>query len=434
MDSRRMLRLGISFIRNFTPTWSPFSKKQYRLLRSIFEDVTSFRDTSFYDISAWTVPHAFDIAITGLTSLKGVQISDEPIPAPSVSGGIIGGKAIAGYCFRWNEYSTPEALYELQRAGLRTKVATKEFSINYDGRLENFSYGTILVPMANQDMEVDRMHVLVSEVAAKTGVDMYALSTGLTPEGIDMGSSSFVPLEKPEILMFIHGSTSSRTAGEIWHMLDQRYKIPVTLCSADRLGSIDLNRYTTVILPEGSFREWGEEEVADLKRWTEKGGILIACGQATEWAAKHKIGKTTFRDPMPSDSTKYLSYAEQRRESAIQGIGGVILKAELDLSHPLCYGYTDGELPIFKRGTRLAKPLGGKYMEPVRFASEPYLSGWISPENLERVKEAPVYSVQRLGSGKLISFHETVNFRGFWLGTHKIFMNAILFGDIIRIN
>jgi len=59
------------------------------------------------------------------------------------------------------------------------------------------------------------------------------------------------------------------------------------------------------------------------------------------------------------------------------------------------------------------------------------MSGWISPENLERVKDAPVLSIQKLGRGKLISFHEEMNFRGFWLGTQKLFMNAIFFGTIV---
>jgi hypothetical protein len=188
-----------------------------------------------------------------------------------------------------------------------------------------------------------------------------------------------------------------------------------------------------VILPGGSYREWEKEEVAELKRWIESGGVLIALGRATSWAASNDLGTSTFKEPVPTDSTRYLSYAERREESGIQGIGGVILNAKLDTSHPLCYGYTREDLAIFKRGTSVAKPLGGKYLEPVRFASDPYLSGWISEENLERVTEAPVLSVQMVEEGTLVSFHETINFRGFWMGTHKLFMNAILFGDVIRL-
>jgi hypothetical protein len=412
----------------------PIRQKQYRLIRSIFEEVTTFRDTSFYDISTWTIPHAFDIPVSELISLNGVQWSEQPVTNKPVKGKVHGGKGSTGYLFRWNEYSTPEALYALQEAGLRTRVSTKGLSINQDGRLKDFTHGTVLVPLANQELNGDRIFTLVSDVAERTGVDFFALNTGLTPRGIDMGSNSFVNLEKPKILMFTGGSASSGTAGEIWHMLDQRFKIPVTLSATETLRSIKLDRYTTVILPGGSYREWGKEEVARLKKWTESGGILIACGSATGWAASNELGNSTFKDPLPTDSTRYLRYSESRKESAIQGIGGVILNAKLDTSHPLCYGYTREDLAIFKRGTTVANPLGGKYLEPVRFDSDPYLSGWISGENLQRVSEAPVLSVQSLGSGKVISFHETINFRGFWMGTHKLFFNAIFFGDLIRLN
>lgn len=411
----------------------PVQQKQYRMIRTIFEEVTSFRDTTFYDISTWTIPHAFDIPVSKLTSLKGVDFSEQAVIKDPVKGSVVGGKGNTGYLFRWDEYSTPEALYKIQQVGLRTKVATKKFSIRQEGKLKEFTYGTILVPLANQPLDENQINVLVSDVAESTGVDFYALNTGLTPKGIDMGSSSLVNLEKPRILMFIDGSTSAGTAGELWHLLDQRYKIPVTLIGTERLRSIKLDTYTAVILPGGSYADWGEEEVAELKRWTEKGGVLIACGRATGWAARKGLGKSTFKDPVPSDSTRYLNYAERRKESAIQGIGGMILNAKLDISHPLCYGYTRENLAIFKRGTSVANPLGGQYLEPVRFVSEPYLSGWISGENLERVAEAPVLSVQKLGDGKLISFHETINFRGFWMGNHKLFMNAVFFGNVIRL-
>jgi len=411
----------------------PVQQKQYRLIRSIFEEVSSFRDTSFYDVSTWTIPHAFDVPVAELSSLKGVKTSSNPVTARSLKGTVIGGRGKVAYCFRWNEYSTPEALYELQEAGLSAKVVTRRFSIELKDRLEEFTYGTIIVPLANQNLDEDQIHALVAELAGKTGVDFYALSTGLTSFGVDMGSSSSISLTKPRILMFIDGSSRAGTAGEIWHLLDQQYQVPVTLSGTERMGSIELDAYTTVILPGGSYEEWGEKELAELLRWTENGGVLISCGRSSNWAAKNEFGKATFRDPVPSDSTLYLSYAERRKESGIQGIGGVILNARMDLSHPLCYGYTEENLAIFKRGTTVANPLKGKYLEPVCFASDPYLSGWISQENLERVQGAPVVSVQKLGGGKLISFHESVNFRGFWLGTHKLFVNAIFFGDVIRL-
>jgi len=85
-----------------------------------------------------------------------------------------------------------------------------------------------------------------------------------------------------------------------------------------------------------------------------------------------------------------------------------------------------------KTGTRVAVPLGVKYSEPVNFDMEPYMSGWVSEENLERIKGTPMISVQSMGQGKLISCHEDLNFRGNWPGTNKLLANWVFFGRVIR--
>jgi len=410
----------------------PVKQKQFRLLTSIFEEVTSFRDTAFYDVSTWTFTHAFDIPVTRLTSLKDVQLSDQPVSAEKIRGSVIGEKSSVAYLFRWNEYSTPEALYHLQNEGLITKVATKDFSFNINGSEEIFTHGTILVPVPQQDLSEEQLFNSVSDLAEKTGVDFYSLATGLSPRGIDMGSGSFSRLEKPEILMFIAGSTSSYLAGEIWHLFDQNYHIPITNAPSDRISSIDLNSYNNIILPGGSFKEWSDSDVQKLKTWVENGGILIACKESTKWAGENELGVTKFKEKLALDTTKYLKYNERDKEYRINLIGGAILKTSMDLSHPLCYGYLKEDLALMKRGADVASPLGIKYSEPVKFDSQPYLSGWVSEENLNRIQGAPVVSVQSIGNGKLINYHEDLNFRGIWLGTSKLFSNSVFFGGVIR--
>jgi hypothetical protein len=409
----------------------PVKQKQYRLINSLFEEVTSFSDTTFYDVSTWTFTHSFDIPFARLSSKKGLNSSDEPVIAETVEGRLIGEKSALGYLFRWNEFSTPTALYSLQKEGLITKVATDVFSMNIDGRDEKFTYGTILVPASNQNKNVDEIYNLITKTAMTTGIDFYAISTGLSPIGIDMGSNSFANLNKPEVLLFIGGSSNSRDAGEIWHLFDQRYKIPVTLAESTSIGSIDLNKYNTIVLT-GEFKEWSKTDIQKIKTWAVKGGNIVAYKGATNWASRNDFGETQFKKGVEPDSTKYLKYAESRKERSLNYISGAIFNTKIDLTHPLCYGYTDENLAIFKSGTTVSEPLGKKFSEPVNYTSEPYISGWVSEGNLIRIKNAPVVSVQSLGRGKLISYHDNMNFRGIWLGTAKLFSNSVFFGSIIR--
>jgi hypothetical protein len=409
----------------------PVNQRQYRMIKTIFQKVTTFADSTFYDVSTWTIPLSFNLNYAEMGSIPDIN-SSEKVTAEKVVGEIIGGKSNLAYVFRWNEYSTPQALYKLQKAGLITKVATKKFNFEINGNSEQFSYGTILIPVSGQKTDATRIFTLVKNIAAETGVDFYGLTTGLSPEGIDLGSSSFVNLKKPQILLFIGGSTSSRDAGEIWHLFDQRYKIPVTLVDTRSLNSINLSKYNTIILPGGSYSEWSKTGVEKIKSWAKQGGTVVAYKSAAAWAAKHELGKTTYKKRAATDSTLVFSYADRRKESSIKIISGAIFNSAIDITHPLCYGYSNSELPIFKSGTTVAKPLKIKYAEPVRFSANPYLSGFISNSNLERIKNAPIVSVQSIGRGKLISYHESMTFRGIWLGTNKLFANSVFFGSVIR--
>ena len=410
----------------------PVEQTQYRLIKSIFEEVSSFADTTFYDVSTWTFPYAYNIPFAKINSLKNIELSQNPVKAETIEGKVIGGESSIAYLFRWNEYSAPEALYQLQKEGLQTKVATEEFEFSINGKREHFSYGTILVPAAGQRLSTDRIYQLISGIAKKSGIGFYSLETGLSLAGIDWGSNSFASLKKPKILMLTGDGTSSRDAGEIWHLFDQRYKIPVTLAESSDVGRMNLNRYNAVILPGGSYSELNENEIQKIKDWTQNGGTLIAYKSAAGWAARNGMGKTEFKKSIQPDSARYLTYAERRKESTQNAISGAIFNTIADITHPLCYGYTHPEIPVFKSGASVAKPLGIKYAEPVKFSAEPYISGYVSQENIERLKNSPVVSVQNIGRGKLISFHENMTFRGTWLGTNKLVANAVFFGEIIR--
>lgn len=404
-------------------------QKQYRLIKSLFEEVTSFRDTTFYDVSTWVMPLSYDLDYAKLKSFKG-QESENAVSAKIPEGRLIGGKSELGYLFRWNEYTTPTALYQLQNAGLITKVATDKFSFDIDGKTENFSFGTIIVPVNSQSLSADEIYTLVTSLAQKTGIDFYALNTGLSPEGIDAGSGSFERLNKPEILIIAGDGARSSDVGEIWHLFDQRYHIPVTLANADNLARMSLQEYNTIILA-GSFREWNNSEVEKLEGWAEQGGTIVAYNDGARWAARAKLGETTFKPSVPSDTSKYQAYAERSKESNLNRISGAIFETKIDVSHPLCYGYTDAKLPVFKTSTTVANSFNKKYVEPVKFTNTPYVSGWTSEANIERIKNAPVVSVESIGRGKLINYYDNMNFRGTWLGTAKLFSNSVFFGSVI---
>ena len=73
-------------------------------------------------------------------------------------GEVEGGKSDYAYLFEWNELYAPKAVYQLQQAGLITKVATSKFEITANGLLRSFNYGTILIPVQIQTAGSDKVY------------------------------------------------------------------------------------------------------------------------------------------------------------------------------------------------------------------------------------------------------------------------------------
>jgi hypothetical protein len=111
---------------------------------------------------------------------------------------------------------------------------------------------------------------------------------------------------------------------------------------------------------------------------------------------------------------------------------GTIFETKIDPSHPICYGYDQTTLPIFKVNNISFEDTGDPYNTPVVFTSNPLMAGYVHPRNENNIKNSPAIIAQRSGRGRIISMSDNPNFRAFWYGTNKLFLNAIFFGKVIE--
>ncbi|MEM8931858.1 MAG: hypothetical protein AAGE94_11830, partial [Acidobacteriota bacterium] len=65
------------------------------------------------------------------------------------------------------------------------------------------------------------------------------------------------------------------------------------------------------------------------------------------------------------------------------------------------------------------------------YTDAPRLSGYASDENLERFRNTPAVMADRIGRGTVVRMVDDPNFRAFWYGTSKLFLNAVFFSDIL---
>ena len=108
----------------------------------------------------------------------------------------------------------------------------------------------------------------------------------------------------------------------------------------------------------------------------------------------------------------------------------MILNCVLDITSPLGYGYSNTDVAVLKKGSVAFDGVDLKGSVPMYYAKEPYLSGCISKRNIEKFAQSPAAVVTQCGKGSVIYFSDDLNFRSYWFGATKIFMNAIFFGQL----
>jgi hypothetical protein len=124
-------------------------------------------------------------------------------------------------------------------------------------------------------------------------------------------------------------------------------------------------------------------------------------------------------------------YNKLSRDGGGRVLGGAIFETQIDLTHPLLYGYQRSEMPSFRRGNSFYELSKNPYATPIRYTESPLLSGYVHPESLAGISSSAAIIVSGRGSGHTICMTDEPTFRAFWFGTNKLLANAIFFGHTI---
>jgi len=408
---------GIKFKKN-NSFLIPKDQRNSRLLSAMINNQTSFKDSLFYDVSAWSFLHSFNLEHTYLKSNEKFNEFNFSKPVGSIIS-----KSDYAYVFHWNDYYSPKALYKLLSHGLNIKVSTDKFTIENN----NFGYGSILVPVSNQNKSINEINNIIEEISNETGVDFYGFNTSKT-NGIDLGSNDFKKINLPKIGLIVGDGVSSYDAGEIWHLMDTRYEIPITKLKYNSLAKIDLSKYNTLIFVNGSYGN--KNTIEKLKNWVKNGGNLIGFRNATKWLDSNDFIKLDFIEntSVPKD----VKFIDKNKFYGAQLTSGAIFNVKLDLSHPVNYGYYKEDLSIFRNTNIYLKNDKLSFNNPIKYSKENSLvSGYISKLNYKSILNSRPFVSSRLNKGRVNVFTDNTNFRAFWYGTNKLMINTIFFGKLM---
>lgn len=399
------------------------AQPQKRLLKVLFEQDQALPDTFFYDVSAWALPYATNIE----TYWTGSKITARTTPVTDqhpLKGNVINAPAKFAYLMPLKGIETTLAYYELARKDVNGGIANRPFTI------EGLDYprGTAVFHVG-KNTKISNFHSLIRETADKFGVNMCGVNTGFSEKGIDLGSGRISRLVKPKVGV-VGGS------GAIRHMFDYRYDIDFININTNRLANLDIEEVNVVITSSNlSSALNNETAINQFKQWIRSGGVYIGWGGGTSFALSEDVKLANFEmAPRPErdeeeqkkedEELKRLTAVERERRRRERASPGYFVKASLDTTHRLAYGMKK-EIAVLKFGTTAFElPTGGGMVGI--FDKNPKLSGYVYPENLERISDKGYVAYASLGRGHVILFSDNPTWREFLTGLEPLFLNAVL--------
>jgi hypothetical protein len=396
------------------------------LAHTLFAENTSFEDSTFYDVSGWSLKNAFGVRALPLQRMPTKLELD---PQVERDYRVRGPRDAVAWVMPWNDYFAPAALHALQRAGVRGRVATESFSAESDGRAVQFEAGAVVIHAADvpsgSERPVDFLDRVLDGQATLVG-----LSSGLTDTGPELGSPRVRPLELPRVALLAGDGVNGYAAGAVWHQFDFRLGIPLSLIRPLHLNAVVLERHTHLIMVDGDYSTLPEETTAALDRWVNAGGVLITTRGAALWA--QGLSWLPLAEPVPNPDTGALPYGSMAQEDGARQVGGAVLEVELDRTHPLAFGLRDGRVALMRRGrTELKAPARNPFTVAGAYTSSPLVDGYLPPGYEEGIAGRPAVLAVPRGDGVIIAFADDPAFRAVWWVGQRLLSNAVAFGAII---
>ncbi|WCT10672.1 M14 family metallopeptidase [Mucilaginibacter jinjuensis] len=458
----------------------PSDQPNYLIVHSIFEE-NALTDSIYYDNTGWSIIHAYGLKYARLAAptAKGALVNSVEL----TNGTVEGGKSNLAYLLNYTDYNASRALYHLLTKQILVRAAFKPFTAGTAAGKRSYGSGSLVIPVVGQTVSPDSLYKALQEVAVETHLNFAAVNTGYSLEGIDLGSSNIRAIKKPEVaLAFGQGVTASE-AGQVWFLLNQQLDLPVAKIDPASFQRADLSRYTVLILPGGAYNAWDKATVDKIKDWVSNGGTLITFQTASAWAIEHgianeKVVPATFggRDgnaqattavanttapaeqqapaggrragapaakPASADSTHQtpatgrrrsesgrLDFARQEEVEGAKRVNGAIFQADLDITNPIAFGVTSRKLFINKNGATILQPSANRYTTVAQYNAKPFVNGYAPRESVSSVANSAAIILSSSGRGKVVLFADDPTYRGYWLGTGRLFINSLFFANL----
>lgn len=382
-----------SYLEGTGERYVPLDQPQYILLKSMMEPTTVFPDSIFYDVSTWTLPMAFDLdmRVEYDTAPDEVAIR-RPMPSlPALSRGQY-------YAINWNQHLAPKALQSM----LVNEIPVTVLQAPIDKDDIQLEAGSLIIESSSN------VNSLLSLMVKNGDIEVVAVDKSIKKK------NAAQEVTQKAVGLLIGRGANGYDAGSIWHTLDVKWEVPVTLLDVTRNLDSSLERYNVIIMPS-NIRSIHPIFSEKLKKWIEEGGQLIGIKSAIDWAVDQGLADVETSAPNREELSE--------RQRGVETIGGAIFNIDVDTASPLGYGYSDGDMEAFHRGNKFYTANSGDVA--MTYSADPVASGFVSQSNRKNIPNTVAGLITDYGKGKCVFLMDNPSFRGYWLQGGQLLGNAI---------
>lgn len=429
----------------------------YQLIRAVLDDSVPM-DAKFikqqeerrannlpdqiYDVTAWSLPQMYNLTVNRCSSA--VEVSAAAVgPETLIPGQVSQPDAAYGYLVPWGDMAAARLMSAALQQGFKVKSADVAFT-HQNGK--QYPAGTLILSKADNPGLAEK----IGELAGRSGAQVEGISNSWVLDGPNFGSGQVKLIPKVNIAMAWDEPTDPLSAGSARFVLERFIGYPVTAMRPAQMLQSALQGYDVLILPSsraGYQNALGERGQQLLRQFVQRGGVLIALGNANEWLLQGKepllASKQEFKTSerkKPLDKTQVpgtLLKAESDYQKLLEPwqadpdwVPGFMANARVDQNHWLTAAVPPQVKTIYV-GNQIYTPLSidqGRNVVTFDSADKVLAGGFVWDENRLQIAQKAVVMVQELGRGQIIAFTQEPNFRAYVDGMHLLYINAVFRG------
>ena len=399
-----------------------------------------------YDVTAWSLPLMYNLpvvscnrAVTAATS----TVSSERI----LAGGVTNPEPGFGYIVPWGDMAAARFASAALQQGLKLKSSDLPFT-HQNGK--QYPAGSLIISKADNSPQLPEQ---MQQLAATSGATVTGIDSSWVTDGPNFGSFNVKTLHKPNIAMLWDEPSNPLSAGSARFVLERNLNYPVTAIRPAQLRGADLSHYQVLVVPassRGGYQQaLGSTGLANLRSFVERGGVLVALGNATdlllagdepllsskreykvrEGEAKKAESETKVAGSVIKTPEEYQQWLVPEKADP-DWVPGFIASARVDQQHWLTAGVPKTVNSLYV-GNQVYQPLNiaaGRNVVSFAPAEQLLAGGFVWDENRQQIAHKPLVMVQAVGRGQVISFTQEPNFRAYVDGMHLLYINAIFRG------